>query len=298
MNLDTLSFVAIAPSTGAAMTAVTGDPANIRNAAPGSMVRLLGAWTYSQLLGITQITWPSGHDLVRGFRYRNLATQVTNKVPRGCLSSFRGQDPLNVTQVGSATSGDVEICQMLFWYEDLPGVDAHLLDMPSLNMRGRNILTIEDSITTAGNGVGYSGARALNAGSDLLKANTEYAIIGAQVGAACGGLTVRGVDFGGLRISFPGDPNIDPSAAANFYPDLSEAYGFPCIPVFNSANRAGTFVEAVGNENNVAVPFNLFLVELDQPMQANIVIPDSTAVVVGNPPPQRSNLGHYQHPAK
>lgn len=297
MNLDTITYVVTAPgAAGTAMAAVAGDPNTIRNATPGSKVILLGMWTYAQLLGVTQLVWPSGHDLVRGFRYRNLATQVTCKVPLGAPSRFRGQDPLSLTQIGSVTAGDVEIAQMLFWYEDLPGVDSHLIDMPTLNARGMNILTIEDTITTAGGGVGYSGARAINAASDLLKANTEYAILGCQVGAACGGLSVRGVDFGGLRVSMPGDPNIDPSHAASFFVQLSEGFDIPCIPVFNSANRAGTFIEVVGNENNVAVPFCLYLMELSAEPQ-----PTALAAGANQQPVQAgkaSNLGAWLHPAK
>jgi len=296
MNLDIISFNATAPGTGAAMAAVAGDPNTVRNAAPGSRVMMLGLWTWAQGVGYTQLTWPSGHDLVRGFRARNLANQITNKVPAGGLTSFRGQDPLTITEVGSASSGKVETAMMLFWYEDLPGIDAHLIDMPTLIARGRNILTIEDTITTTGGGVGYSGARALNAASDLLKANTEYAILGAQVGANCGGLTVRGVDFGGLRIGMPGDASIDPTSAAGFFCGISEQFDLPAIPVFNSANRAGTFIEALGNDANTAVPFSLFLCELDQVQQENMDVPGGTeqAPVVRG----ASNLGRYLHPAK
>lgn len=265
MNLDTISFTVTVPGAapGTAMAAVAGDSLQIRNGAKSSLIACLAMWTFGQVTnGTTQLVWPSGHDLVRGFRYRNIVQQPDNKIPWGAPLRFRAQDPLTITEVGSAVAGDVETAHMLMFYEDLPGVDAHMINMATLRKRGIANLTVEDTVTATVAST-YSGPRALNAASDLLKADTEYAVLGGVTGALGGALTLRGVDTGNLRCSIPclsGDSNW----TSNFFGMLSEANDLPCIPVINSANRAGIFIELVQNENLVAVPFSLNLVQLSK----------------------------------
>lgn len=261
MNLDLVSLTSTAPGTGATMAAVSGDSLTVRNGAEGSPIHGLAFWTKAQAVGTTQIVWPSGHDLVRGFRYRNVANDPGIKSPAGYPAQFRAQDPLTATQVGSATAGDVETAHVLMFYEDLPGIDAHMINLATLRKRGVNILTVEDTVTATAAG-SYSGARALNAASDLMKANTDYALIGGIVGVVGGAITVRGTDTGNLRCGFPAV--LDPIQTNNFFLQLSELYGIPCIPTFNSANKASTFIELVQDENLTAVPFSLNFVELSK----------------------------------
>jgi hypothetical protein len=152
---------------------------------------------------------------------------------------------------------------MLMWYEDLPGTDGRLINTAQLRKFGVNTLTIEDSITIAATGQ-YSGSRALNAASDLLKADTDYAIVGGgafEISASA--LCIRGVDIGNLRCAIPGDYCAGaPGSNNDWFMQLSEFHDLPCIPVFNSSNRAGIFVDGSGNENATATPFHLNLVEL------------------------------------
>lgn len=262
MNLDTISFTVTAPgASGTAMAALTGDVAVIRNSPINKACLCIAAWTNSQLAGSTRIVWPSGHDLTRGVNYNNIALTPTNRVPMGMPWRFRPQDPLSVTQIGSVTAGDVETFHMLMWYEDVPGVDAHLINMATLRKRGVNALTILDSSTSAAGGAAYSGQRTFVSVADTYKPNTDYALLGASVGANCGALCVRGVDSGNLRCAIPGDTRLA-EYAANWFGMLSDAHGVPAIPVFNSANRAAILIDQVNNELVPAVPFTLYLVEL------------------------------------
>ena len=261
MNLDTVSFTVTAPTAGTAMAAVAGDSLQIRNGAKDSLILCLAMWTKSQAaVGTTQLTWPSGHDLVRGFRYRNIPAQVDNKVCLGVPLRFRAQDPLTLVEVGSAVAGDVELAHMLMFYEDLPGVDAHMANLSTLRKRGVAVLTVEDTITpTAGST--YSGPRAINTAADLMKADTEYAVLGCTIGIICGCVTLRGVDTGNLRCAVPGNA-VNATQTVNWFYTLAEHYDMPLVPVFNSANRAGIFQEVVQDENTVAVPVSWNLLEL------------------------------------
>lgn len=261
MNLDTLSFTVTAPGAGpTAMAAATGDVAVVRNGAKNSLILAAAIWTKAQAVGFTQILYPSGHDLVRGIRYRNIANQTDNKVPEGFAPRFRAQDPITVSQSGSATAGDVETVHMMMYYDDLPGVNGRLINLPELRRRGVDMLTVEDTCTATTGGQ-YGGQRTLSQAADLFKADTDYAVLGAVVGVACGALCIRGVDSGNLRCPIPGLVG-DANLSANWFIRMSEAHDLPMIPIFNTANRAGVLIDVVQDENLTAVPFSLVLAEL------------------------------------
>ena len=261
--MDLQSFTVTAPGAapGTAMAAVTGDSLFLRNARAGTDILCLAMWTNGQVTnGRTRMLVPSGHDFVVNWTYRNIAGQPDNKVPYGFPLHFKPQDPLSLTQVGSAVAGDVETVHMLNWYEDLPGVEGNFINPAELRRRGINMLTVEDT-TTATGASAYSGSRAINAAADQFKADTEYAIVGAHIGANCGSLCVQGVDFGNLRVGIPGLSG-DANWTKDWFLMLSEMHGVPGIPVINSANRGGVFITNVTNENLTAVPFSLVLVQL------------------------------------
>jgi hypothetical protein len=274
LAIDTISFSVTQPNTGAAMAAITGDAATIRNSAAGKDILCLAAWAKTQAVsGYTQILWPSGHDLVRGLRARHIYAQIDQIIPAGMPLAFRPQDPLTLTQSGSNTASDLQFLEMLIWYEDLPGVDAHLINTAYLRQHGSRVLTVEDTITASTEAT-YSGALAMNHAADLFRANTNYAIAGVQAGVIGAALTVRGPDTGNLRAPLPcnASPN---SYNQDWFIRLSGEFGLPTIPVFNSANRAGTFIELVQDENKTAVPFSLVLVELDEGVQPTAPQPTS-----------------------
>lgn len=268
MVIDTMSFTVTAPGAAGALAApVLGDAAIIRNGLPGRSIMLLAAWTNAQAAGFTQITWPSGHDLLRGLRYRNLQFGTSNKLSHFFPGQFRGQDPIVVTQAGSAVAGDVETVHMLTFYEVLPGVEGRYINLATLRQRGVNVVTYEDTTTATAAGA-YSGPRFIGQSANTFKANTDYAVLGAMVASNCGVLTIRGVDTGNLRVGIPGAttaPILDEQI--NWFVGLSEFLDLPTIPVINSANFPGTLVENVTNENLAAVLFSLNLVEL-APSQA------------------------------
>jgi hypothetical protein len=181
-------------------------------------------------------------------------------IPRGSFTQFRPQDIVSLTQAGSAVAGDAEFASMIVYYDDLPGIAPRYLSPDDVRSRTVRLLTVEDT-TTATVSTTYSGARALNAGSDLLRGDTDYAVLGAKIAATCQCLTIRGPDTALLRQAIPGltSPDVE---TVNWFVQLSEWLGEPLIPVINSNNKASTFIENLQDENLTAVPFALLLAEL------------------------------------
>lgn len=259
--LDLVSASATAAAAGGtAMAAVAGDSLAIRSVPFEQKPQILTLWVKSQTSGFVQITHPSGHDQVRDLRMREVAAANLPLFAPGVTEPLEPQELLSCTISGAAVAGDIELLHMLMYYPTLPGIEARFIDVETLLNRSVVQVTIEDTTTAAAGGA-YSGARALNAASDLLRANTDFAIIGAHIGALTGALTIRGTDTGNLRVGIPGMAG-RPDLTAQWFIYLTEQMGLPLIPVINSANKAAIFIENVQDENLVAVPFSLLLMEL------------------------------------
>ena len=258
LTLDTISFAATAPgAAGAAAAVVAGDSAQVRSTGSVIAGRLIGAWSNSQAVGFTQILFPYGHDMARNIRYRNLAVAPVNQISRSAIQPMKAQDLITVTQAGSAVAGDVETVHLLLAYPELPGGAETYIGWDELQAKAEEIVTIEDTVTATAAGV-YSGARALNAVTTTLKANRNYAVLGATVGANGGALTIRGQDTGNLRASMPCN-QANGDELINWFPELANWTGLACIPVINAANQSNTFIELITNEVLTAVPFSLTL---------------------------------------
>lgn len=258
MILDVVTFTVTAPgAAGAAAAAVTGDSAFVRSGPDEISGQLLGVWTKSQAVGFTRLTFPYGHDNVRNIDYRNLANAPVNAIPLSAKQMMKAQDLMTVTQAGSAVAGDVELICAQIAYPNVGGGSDKFIGWQEMIERTEELVTIEDT-TTATVASAYSGARALNAVVASLKANRDYAVLGAFIGAPCGALTIRGQDTANLRCAIPGN-----SALANesrdYFVRLSNWFDMPVIPVVNAANQGGTFIENIQDENLTAVPFSLNL---------------------------------------
>jgi hypothetical protein len=258
--LDLVSYSATAPGAGAPGLALPGDSLTTRAVDPSSKPLALQIWAKNQIAGVHQLTHASGHDAVRDLRFRISINTPLPLLPFGWAEPAESQELWSPTIIGSGTAGQFEIGHILFYYPDLPGVNAKLIDPGTLDARAVELVTVEDT-TAAAVGATYGGARALNAGSDLLRANTDYAIVGAHLMATCSALTIRGTDFGNLRVGIPGMAG-RPDLTAFWFPWISEQYGLPLIPVVNSANKAAIFIENVQDQAIATVPFSLMMVEL------------------------------------
>ena len=118
----------------------------------------------------------------------------------------------------------------------------------------------ENTIAT-GTAGGWSGEEAINAEFDNFKAHTDYALMGYIVSAECLAVRWRGSDTGNLGVGGPG--NIAPQFGTNnWFVDLSDRYGMPLIPVFNSANKSAILIDAAQDENGTDVTVTSIFAQL------------------------------------
>ncbi len=200
------------------------------------------------------------HDNVDAIRSRVLIGVVEPLLPMGAPQPLYGQDVLSVELAGSAVGGDIESAVMQIYYPDLPGQAARLKTWDEIKGKVKNLVGVRLAITI-GSTAGYTGARAINADVDLLQANTDYAVLGMTTNTECAAVCLRGPDTGNLRCAVPGEPGLI-HITNNWFKLLSEKYGLPLIPVINSANKGGTFIDVVGEENAGTANVVIWLAQL------------------------------------
>lgn len=254
--------VTAAAAAGSAMAAAAGNSLTVRSAPMESDVRLLAAWVDVQTAGFFRIRSPRLHDNVQGIRFFDVVSETSPLWPMRVYQKLFPQDALVLEIAGAAVAGDIESACMLFWYADLPGVEARLIAPEEVRSRGKFLVGVENTLALGVAG-GYSGEEAINAEFDLLKANTDYALVGYQVSAECAAVRWRGVDTGNLGVGGPGHELLK-EMTGSWFLMLSEAVGLPLVPVFNSANKAGILVDGVQDENGVDVTVTSLLVELGE----------------------------------
>lgn len=259
--LEIISGYVTAPSTTlTAWTMGAGDSLQVRNCDINKRVNLLSFWGDNQSAGSLRIRSPKMHDNTRGITVGVYPATVLPLMPFGLFQKLTPQDSLIVEQSGSATAGDIESGSFLNYYEDLPGVSARFISPKELMSRGVQVKPVVNTLALGTSG-GYSGSVALNATEDLLKANTDYALIGYECDAECCTVAWRGADTGNLRVGGPGNPT-QRHVTGNWFQRLSMAFDLSLIPVFNSANKSGITLDGIQDENGTDVVVNSILVEL------------------------------------
>ncbi len=256
MHTEILSYSALNPtSTGAAAVALSGDSLIVKNNQGQIRPTILASWGFQQATGFQQITYPSGHDTTRGYRFTVAADNTSARVPLGSFLPLTAQENLTIT-IGGITTGTELGCSLIY-YPSLPGVNSRSISYQEYLNRLEKMTTIQASVTPTS--ATYSEAL-INAGTDLLMANRDYAVIGMESSVNCLAVTLRGTDLGNVRVGCPGGQNTD-GYQANFFKDLSEATQLPLIPVINSGNRNNTYLGVVANNvgSGTPVPVTLFL---------------------------------------
>lgn len=258
--MELVAAQATAPgSSGAAAAAAPGSASlTIRNSR--SAARILDLRGTFQASGWLQWTSPSLHDQIRGYRANVIAAEPDPRLALGSSLNPQPQETQSVTIAGSAVAGDVETVTALVLYGDLAGSAARMATWDQVRKRTEKLTTI--SATISGTAAGFTGGELINAESDLLKANRDYAVLGMTTNTLCPAIWLNGTDTANVNIGVPGDAG-DNEGMANYFVTLSRAFGLPLIPVLNSGNKGSTLWGIVQDENNITPLVTMYLALLD-----------------------------------
>lgn len=259
--LELLGGQATAP--GGTITEVTmfsGLSSIVRMAAQNQPVWLLALWAKNQADGTLRVRSPNLHGAVEGLRFDVESADPENLMPFEFMQRLIPQDDLTIEISGSATAGDIELVHLLIYYAGLPGIEGRFMSPDQVKQRMKHIVTVNNTISTGTTG-DFSGAEAINAEFDLLKANTDYAILGYLVDTLCGAVRYRGSETGNLGVGGPGNPT-ERGLTRDWFVKLSRATGLALVPVFNSANEAAFNVDVSQDEDGANPTVTTILAEL------------------------------------
>lgn len=239
--VTTTCIATAAAAAGSAATAATGDSLTTQNF-PNP--RIVAAWqTQNTNAGFGQIAFGTGHDTTRGYRVGVRAGPTVNAeliLPIGMQLPLTPQEQLLVTLGGNAVAGDVEQMTILTAYDHDQGQKWETWER--VRSRMRELTTVVATLTAVSST--YSAGEAINAETDLLLANRDYAWLGCSTRVGIHGVGMIGPDTGNVRLMLPG--NIESGEAQNWWPSL-----IGHCPVINSGNRNSTSLFCHTDENAV-----------------------------------------------
>jgi hypothetical protein len=242
------------------LTMNTGDSLNVRSFDQSKKAYLLNLWALVTAAGIAELHSPRMHDNVHAIHSRVVASQPLPLLPLGFPQRLYPTDVLTAQLAGDTTAGRIQPMSMLLYYEDVPGLSARFMATKDVTQKMVNIYMVETAITL-GTGGDYSAASAINATSDFFIANTDYALVGFVPDIAVGSVHWKGADVGNVRVGGPGI-NTFPHLTANWFSQLSDEYGLPLIPVFNSNNKGGFTIDALMTQAGGTLNVTSVLVQL------------------------------------
>lgn len=247
----------------AALTAVTvaaGDSLTVRSFAPPSLallddVTLRGGAAAAEV----RITSPYLHDTTRGITLTSAQSPAVGLIPRNVAQFLASQDTLDV----SATSGaaDSTVIALHAYYTDLGASNARLHSWGDVGGLIKQVKPLECDAEASAT-IGAWNDVALTTTENLLKANTDYAVLGYVLDTECAVVGIRGQDTGSLRITGPG--STDTNITSDYFVRRANETGRPYIPVINAANAGNTSVSLADNAASTAVKVQLILAELSQ----------------------------------
>lgn len=244
--IDTIaSYQGTSGSTLAAGTMASGDSNVVRNFPQPNTAQLI------ELL-YDDVTSPQAfrirsallHDNVRGIQFTPGVSAPSKLLPSWAYQDLEAQDSLTFELSTAATTGKAVVCAAIY-YPQLPGVNARLYGPGDVLPAITNIKPLYVAIGSGANTAGTWYDLVITTTENILKANTDYAVLGISFDQAVAAIGVKGADTGNLRCCVPGGSN-NPYGADYFVRKSVES-GYPLIPVINAANAGGTFVSIMSS---------------------------------------------------
>jgi hypothetical protein len=257
LDLEAATASLTGVGTFGALAAVPGDTLAVRSLNEQQKAVLIDFGCKHATAGMVRVRSPYLHDDVNGIRARTLAADSSGLTGLLDLQALRAQDSLIVESTGGASAEQVSYWQLAY-YSELAGGPAKYLHTAELTARSAEVVTNEIAVT--GGAGAIWGSTLLSAGTGILKANAEYAVLGYVLDVPCTAFGLYGPDTGNFRAGGPGLTTRQ--FTRNWFADLSIATGLPCIPVINAQNASGTQVQVIDSAGATAVNVDLILQRL------------------------------------
>lgn len=251
--IEVITGRATNPAALTALTVNTGDTFTVRSYGEGVTPILENLWTQQATAGFVRLRTPRIHDAVQGIRMVANAARPSSLLPYGTEQRLQSTDALTFEIQGGGA--EVDAAAALMYYANVSSGQGRFATWEQVKPLIANILSVQVDVagpTTSGD---WSAGTNITNFSDLLKADTWYAVLGYTLDTASLAVAIRGADTGNYRVGGPGILEADETR--DWFVKLSKAHGTPHIPIINSQNKGATqaFVARVGAGGTINVSF-------------------------------------------
>lgn len=255
-SIDTVLTHVTDDTTLTAVTVASGDSLQVRAFAPPTRAYLDDIIIKGAATVEARLTSPYLADTTRGITIQTAQAPSIQALPRFAPQSLATQDTLDL----SATSGasDSSIVALQNYYTDLGASNARLHSWGDIAGNIAQIKPVEVDATSSAT-IGNWAGLVITTDEDLLRANTDYAVLGYILNVACAVVGIQGQDTGNFRICGPGIT--DTYRSSSYFVDKANDTGRPYIPVINAANAGNTNVVLADNAASTAVKVQLVLAQ-------------------------------------
>lgn len=254
--LSTGFFTAGAAGTGVA-TPMAGDTFNLPNYNNGNAY-LEQVWAEGASTDFISIKSPRMHDNNQGIRLVTKGLALLPLLPFACNQPmFSGDTPTVSIDETAAATGAIAT---LYSFDDMPGVQPRLGMWSDVQPRIVDLSGVQVNLGAVGAIGQYSAGVTLNSAFDNFQADSDYALLGYLTNASVLAVSVTGQDTGNLRMGGPGIA--DARVTRNWFVELSNQTGRPCIPIIAANNKGSTLIAQTDNTAAAAQNVTLILAQL------------------------------------
>lgn len=247
LAIDTVGFHATKATTGGtAATVSAGDSFTIRNFNSPATALLVNLFRHDQTgtQGFVQLKSPRLANSTTGIKVRALENPAVLMLPPASKQQLYSGDTLTVNISGTATATHTTAGAFQVYYTGLAGTAARLHNWADIEGNIANVFT--QTVGVNATAVGTWKDVLANATSDLMKADTTYALLGYAVDLAYCVVGIKAQETGTLRIVGPGTTKTGYTTA--YFVDQSQRLGMPYIPVCNANNRGNIKATALAGK--------------------------------------------------
>ena len=223
-----------------AMTPGTGDSFTLRAQDANAGMYLISMHASMSVASGVYIRSPRMHDNVTDLQFLIPAYTGFQPCFMGLRQPLVPQDNLSVVRLAGGAAAVPDLLAFTIYYENLVGAAGNLFTWDSIKDSIKNLTTV--TVTAGAPATGqWTSSGAINVTQDLLKANTNYAILAAHsIPGACI-VAVSGPCTGNVRLGIP-TRNLGYDLGSRYLVDLSRISGLATIPVMKSADKGATLV--------------------------------------------------------
>jgi len=257
---DTQAFYVHNPSTSeTAYTAASGDSLVNRFFQAPATASLVTFDRQGVTKGVYRLRSPLMYDNVKGIHIAASGGQTIFELPAVGVQPFYSQDTLILE--GTGETGAYDLVTMTRYYSNFQGSDMRLASWGTIMPMIVNLYEIEIATTSTSTPTAWTDT-VVTTTENLLKANTDYAVLGYTVSLPCVGVYINGIDTGNLNVAVPGYWNT--KDGADFFVRKSLQYGTPHIPVINSNNAPNISVACASVTTSATSVTTFRLAQLSQ----------------------------------